>query len=299
MAKSVLNLHRDPIITLLPWIMAMAAVVFSFSVIGCIAALQNSSWGNDLARDEAVVVVPWQADKLSQKERINRVVELIIETPGLSDASIMTETEQQTLLKPWLGDELNSRSTEPLALTIPTLVKLKVAANSQLETFQLQLSKVVSDAQLVMNQQGRDQARRLNATVLSLLALVLILSLVGMLLVIVFAVKILLRSQADTIETLQQLGATRGFIHKQFQSISLRIGLSGGVLAGIFVLVIGLILWLALPEGTLARFWFENSLVAFPISILGTCLVASGIAFAGTKYSLLQTLKNLENLNKI
>jgi len=297
--KPLLNLHRDPVLTLLPWIMALGALVFGLSIIASITALKNSSWGADLAQDEAVVVVPWQVDKLSQKERINRVVELIIETPGLADAQIMTEEEQQSLLKPWLGDAVIPNSSDALQVTIPTLVKLKVSDTPRLDKFRVQLAQVVSDARLVLNQQGRDQSRRLTNTVLGLLGLVLALSLGSMMLVIVFATKVLLRSQAETIQTLRQLGATSVFVRKQLQYVALRIGLAGGFIAAILIVLIGLVMWFAIPSDTLARLWFDQSLIAFPVAIIAVGVFAVAAAWLGTRYRFLQSIENSENLTKV
>lgn len=302
MAKSVLHLHRDPILTLLPWVMAMAAFIFGLSLVAFITGAQHSLTRDSLAQDEAVVVVPWQVDKLSQKERINRVVELIIETPGLSDVHIMTEDEQQALLEPWLGTALPHDDENPLQMAVPTLIKLRVQVAKtnpsetlpQLDKFRQQLTTIIEDAELVLNQQGRDQARRLALTYLSALALILALTFICMLMIIIFAVRLMLRSQASTIQTLRQLGATRRFIRTQFLSVSRRISLAGSFLAAIFMLLLAGVLWLSIPPDTIARMWFDQSLLAFPVSIICVGVLAFALAWLGTWWGLLQNLSKAD-----
>jgi cell division transport system permease protein len=199
-------------------------------------------WSRGLAGQLTVQVpVPETISNGARSEAIvDRVLQLLSETPGVTSTAIMENQEVAALLKPWLGD-----GVEPQDLPLPTLiaVAVDVAAYPDLRILGQKLNEIAPGS--VVDDHKRWLVGLLNFARFAELTAAAVVILTGALVIVTvgFVTRAGLAIHREVVELLHLMGAEDAYIARQFQNHAFKLGLGGGLvgfaLAALTVLLMG------------------------------------------------------------
>jgi cell division transport system permease protein len=203
-------------------------------------ASASSTWRTDLSREVTIQVRPRQGRDLERD--VARVAEIVRAAPGVTGVRVNDKAASERLLEPWLGAGLDLSE-----LPVPRLIEVSVAGRGDFSALRQTLQAEVPPASL---DDHRLWLSRLGAmanamVVVGLILMLLVLVATG--LAIAFATRGAMAGNRDIIEVLSLVGASDGFIAREFQKHFLRLGLRGGAIGGVGAM---LAFWIA---GLLAR----------------------------------------------
>jgi len=284
-------LDTDASARFLPWLIAFMVYLATLALAAAIAVSNvTQAWDSGLAGKLTVQVPPAQDGGRGQSERIDAVLDVLRDTPGVRSAEQLSGKEMTELLEPWLGGAAASAD-----LPLPALIAVAVVPERapELSSLQRRLDRAAAGTQVDDHQ--RTLGRLLEvARTLQLLA-VLVVGLVGAAAVVtvVFVTRTGLSIHRDVIELLHLIGAHDAYVARQFQRHALRLGLTGGLigLALAAATLWALARWVGqeagavVPELTLSRLQ-GLSLIAVP-------LAATGVAMITARITVLRTLAKL------
>ncbi|MBK1697102.1 hypothetical protein CKO21_07560 [Rhodovibrio salinarum] len=252
----------------------------------------SQAWDTALAGKLTVQIPPPPADSAAsgQTARVDAVLDVLRQTPGVRSAEQLGRAEMTELLAPWLGEAASSTD-----LPLPALIAVEVAPDRtpELATLQRRLAEAASGTRVDDHQ--RTLGRLLEvARTLQLLA-VLVVALVGAAAVVtvVFVTRTGLSIHRNVIELLHLIGAHDAYVARQFQRHALRLGLTGGLVGlGLAAATLGaLAQWVGqetgaiVPELTLSQLqWF---------ALAGVPLATTGVAMITARVTVLRTLAKL------
>ncbi len=161
------------------------------------------------------------------RARIEAVVGVLLETPGVISAAALPARDIQALLEPWLGD-----AEIPAGLPVPVLIDVTLAEGAAVgpEDLSQRLAGVAPDIEVNDNGRSLERLVRLATSVQWVAAFVVALVSATAIAIIVFATRAGLSVHSETIELLHIIGAHDSYIARQFQIRLLVQSLIGGVL---------------------------------------------------------------------
>jgi cell division transport system permease protein len=292
MAKRGPGLITDPAGRFLPWIIAFLVYIAGLSLTGALALQEAAqSWRAGLSGTLTVEVSPIiDEDEAGMQARLERALALIRTTPGVEAAEAIPSESVRELLLPWLGPSL-----DVAALPLPRLIDIDLAQASGFDAAGLdsRLNAAVPGARVDDHAVWRDRlVRALRAMQVTGFASVTVL-LLATVAMVVFATRGGLAAQRDVVELLHLIGATDGFIARQFQRHALRhalIGGTGGALAGAATILI-----LGFVAGDLDVAPGGARLIDWPVwvALALTPLAAGGLALWAARRTVLATLARM------
>ena len=241
-------------------------------------------WGQELARTATIRIVAPIDQRAAQTEAALRILQT---TKGVAEARALTDEEQQELLAPWFGEELQID-----ALPVPRLIEI-IEDDSGIDPEGLRLRLAAEVPGAVLDNHSRWRAPLVKAASrLKLLGWVsTILITATMAAMVTLAANAALSANAQVIAVLRLVGATDAYIAQAFiRRFTLRAlaGAAGGTVAGMLAVAL-------LPStaeagsfltglGFRGWHWLVPPLVPF---------LAAGVAFAATGAAARRTLKDL------
>ena len=221
-ARRSLPLGTDQSARLLPWIVALLVYVAGLCGVGLIVLDDTLRASEHALAATLTLQVPAEASNA----RLETVLALLRQTPGILSVHLLESAETARLLEPWLGPV-------PLGeLPVPRLIDLRIDLNSatDLAALRRQLASVVPDSRLDDHRrwpQGMHAAaRRIEGILLGGITIALLL-IAG---AAVFAARAALVVHRSVVELTHTLGAADADIAGAFAVRSLRLGLLGGVI---------------------------------------------------------------------
>ncbi len=214
----------------LPWITGLmvylAVVALAATMVLADAA---EAWRHDLAGTLTVQIMPDAGPATpSLDARTRAATELLLATPGIARARVLTDDQIAALLAPWLGPEVMAAG-----LALPRLIDVALAADAGIDTKALaeRLQAAVPGASLDDHAVWLDRLLTLIGAIeaVSVVALALI-GLAGIT-IVVFTTRSGLAIHEDVIAVLHMIGARDSYIARQFQSHVLGLALKGGLVA--------------------------------------------------------------------
>jgi len=190
-----------------------------------LVASASVSWRGDISREATIQVRPRPGRDVEQDAA--RAAQIARTTAGVGEVRLYGRRESEKLLEPWLGAGLDIGE-----LPVPRLIELKVAGIPDFGALRRQLAEQVPGASL---DDHRIWVQRLGAMASAMVAIglvVMMLVLVATALAIAFATRGAMAGNRHIIEVLNLVGASDGFIAREFQKHFLRLGLKGGALGG-------------------------------------------------------------------
>jgi len=186
-----------------------------------LVASASSSWRADIAREATIQVRPRAGRDLEQDAA--RAAQIARGAPGIGEVRLYGRRESEKLLEPWLGAGLDISE-----LPVPRLIELKVSGRPDFALLRRQLAEQAPSASL---DDHRIWVQRLGAMASAMVVtgiVIMALVLVATALAIAFATRGAMAGNRHIIEVLNLVGATDGFIAREFQKHFLRLGLRGG-----------------------------------------------------------------------
>ncbi len=273
----------------LPWItglMVYLAVVALAATM--VLADAGAAWRHDLTGTLTVQIMPDAEDGAGSLDaRTRAATELLLATPGIARARVLTDDQLAALLAPWLGAE--AMMTE---LPVPRLIDVSLATNASLDTPALaaRLAATVPGASLDDHAMWLD---RLLALIDAIEAVALVvLALIGLagITIVVFTTRSGLAIHEDVVAVLHLIGARDSYIARQFQAHVLGLALKGGLVGFAFAAATVAMLG-TMTEGT-AKFLLPNmSLSLEQWIVLGVLpLIAAAIGTATARLTVMRAI---------
>ncbi len=230
----------------------------------------SSTWEADIGREITVQIRP--VDGVDLAAETNRVIDIAGAVDGVTSVRALDDGEIAALLEPWIGDT-SGFSTLP----VPRLVVVEIdpeappdiAALTQRITSETAGATV--DDHALWQERLKVMARTLIAAGIGILVLVLAATTLS----ILFATRGAMAANHDIVEVLHFVGATRGFVAREFGGRFVGLGLKAAVIgvAGAIVVFVGITIgarqFVATPAGVQIEALFGN----FSIGPLGYGLI--------------------------
>jgi cell division transport system permease protein len=191
-----------------------------------------SAWQKGIAREATIQVRPLEG--INTANEVNKAIELARQTSGIVSVRALSKLENERLLEPWLGPNINIDN-----LPVPQLILLELDTQKapNLAGLASELRAKVKGASLDDHRLWRDRLALMTGSVVAIGGLVLMLVLVAAALSVIFSTRAAMAANRDIVEVLNLVGAGDRFIARAFQRRFLQLGLEGGLVGGSAALV--------------------------------------------------------------
>jgi cell division transport system permease protein len=287
-ARRSLPLGRDGSLLLLPWVLALLVYVASLAGIGLVVIGDALRAAEQSLAGRLTVQVPAEASNA----RLQTVLALLRQTPGVRSAEVLPPAETARLLEPWLGSPLSVDE-----LPVPRLIDVRFDPDVpvDLATLRRQLASVVSDARLDDHGRWTDGLRSAARPVTVVLAMLIAVALAAVAVLSIFATVTGLSVHRGAVDLFHLLGAGDAEIGRPFALRMFWLGLLGGAIATLGTLLtvialarIGRIV--ELPAPVAATGLADWRLWTIPVVI---ALASGFIAMAGAWMTVLRRLARM------
>ena len=234
---------------------ALVVVIAIMTFLACLtagAALlvahASQAWRSDVLREATIQVKPGAGDDI--ESLVAKAVAVASRSPEVESARAYSKAESEKLLEPWLGAGLDLSQ-----LPVPRIIVLRLRGqrpDDDLASFRSALASAVPQAVL---DDHRIWATRLGAmadAVVVLAAALFMLMIVAMSTAIGFATRGAVAANREIVEVLHLVGASNGFIAKEFEGHFRRLGLRGAMIGGLAATA-------AFAAGSALSFWRAHS----------------------------------------
>ncbi|MFP3920386.1 MAG: cell division protein FtsX [Dichotomicrobium sp.] len=193
-----------------------------------------SAWLQDVASEVTVQVRPAD-DPAQTEERLERISTFLSKQIGISDVRVLSRSETDALIEPWLG-KVEGLDSLPLPRLIA--VQLDRADPPDLPTLSVALEGEFDGAVLDDHGRWKAQIRSVTSTLAVAGLGVIVLVALATVAIIVSATRSAMASNRDIVEVLHFVGARDQFIAKQFEKHFQALGIfAGSAGAGLAALV--------------------------------------------------------------
>ena len=238
--KAALPIDEGYSKTFLRVIVAVSVFLFAITlsgVLGINTMFENSK--RQVVSNFTVQVLPLPDYEASRKNLLN-VVGFLERYPDVKQVSVLSDTEINALLEPWLGSNVDIEM-----LPIPKLLDVKInnARNFDYKELAVRLSEVSSEASINDHNLWLSRLLKFINSLKMLAVTVLILVAAACVAAIIYAVKTGLNIHKDIISILHIMGATDEYVAmnyvKRISEMSFSAGIIGAVLAVPAIMLVG------------------------------------------------------------
>jgi len=186
-----------------------------------------SEWQSDVAREMTVQVRPLSGRDIEAD--VARAAAIARAAPGIAEVRPYTREESSRLLEPWLGSNLSLGD-----LPIPRVIVLRLDGRQRpdVEALRASLAREVPTASLDDHRGWVDRMRAMAGSAVAVGIAILVLVLAATVLTVTFATRGAMAANRPILEVLHFIGATDGYIAREFQRHFLALGLKGGAIGG-------------------------------------------------------------------
>jgi cell division transport system permease protein len=214
--------------------------------------------------------LPPEKDQQAFEEGVQKVLWLTKQHPAVKEGHALSKSEIQTLIRPWLGEDV------PDGLPLPAIIDIKLNPGADAAKLQADILALVPAASVDTHDGTLDDVKTLAATVR-----LFVLLLTGAIVLIASAavasiVRAKLALHAKEVETLHLIGASDEYIARQFRQHALKGSLRGSVL-GLLAMVL-----LLVAAGYFTRTLDLSLLPRFNLNTAQWVLFVTGPLFAGS-----------------
>ncbi len=229
------------------------------------------AWLRDVASEVSVQVLP--RDGTDMEKTLGEVADFLTRQPGVETTNTLSAQTSLELLEPWLGQ---SDALESLPLPRLIAVQLRREAPPNFESLSKELTEKFPGVSLDDHRQWQRQIK----TVTRSLALggiaILLLVAAATTAIIVSATRSAMASNREIVEVLHFVGATDGFIAREFEkhflTLGIRAGLIGAASAMFVFLAIPIVTWL-LGGGSMTGIEFNRLIGTGTLDLAGYVLL--------------------------
>ncbi|MBT5429723.1 MAG: cell division protein [Rhodospirillaceae bacterium] len=283
-----LALAKDDTNRFLPWLIAFMSLLAILSVAGFLLLKQVSDLFEYNSNDTMTIQVPSGNSEKRTNKKVTQIINILRETGGVIEVSLVPKVEVIQLLKPWLGSISGSQT-----LPLPQIIDIQIDRGSGItpEKISNVLTIIVPDITVddhsiwLIGLVKTLQSAELTALFILLLIIFVIIG------TVIFTTRTGMGIHKQTIEVLHFVGAHDDFIARQFAIRGLVVGLQGGLIGFFFAIPILYLfdhLLQNLEEGLLPKaevnifVWLSVALVVPMISSI-TMLTARGTVLKSLK----------------
>jgi cell division transport system permease protein len=208
----------------------------------------SQQWSADLAR-EASVQIRARAG-LDMDAEAERVARLVRAGAGVTAAHVFSKAESEGLLEPWLGQNLNFED-----LPVPRLIVVTFdpSAQNASESLRQSLAKNAPNATFDDHRAWSERLSTMGRTLVLIAVGMSLLILLAMALAVAFATSGAMAGSREIVDVLHLVGASDGFISRQYQRQFLVFGLKGGFYGALAASLVFIIF------GQLSRYWASGA----------------------------------------
>ena len=192
-----------------------------------------SAWLRDIASEVTVQIEP--RDKVDTEKTVSEVALLLAAEPGIAKVKPMTIADSSALLEPWLGQSEALKS-----LPVPRLIAIELDRSAPPDLAALR--KQLADRFPAVTIDDHRQWQRQIQTVTRSFALgglaILVLVAAATTAIIVSATRSAMASNREIVEVLHFVGATDGFIAREFEKHFLRLGIRAGLVGAVSAMLV-------------------------------------------------------------
>ncbi|MBI4184863.1 MAG: cell division protein [Proteobacteria bacterium] len=280
-------LRRDTTSRFLPWLIGLMVYLAALLVAGAIALDGAADRWDRAITGTVTVQVPAASEAAEAGRRVEALLDLLRQTPGVAAATAVPPEGLAKLLEPWLGPGAASAG-----LPLPGLIDVRVEERSRIDFAALsaKLAEAVPGTAVDTHELWAGRIVALARSLQALAALIVGLVAGAAVAAVVLSARAGLSVHREAIELLHLIGAEDSYIAGQFGRQALDLALVGGFL-GLFGALATLLFlsWMArgiggslLPELTLTA-WQWAGLLALP-------LVAGAVAAVSAWLTVVRTL---------
>lgn len=247
-----------------------------------------SAWLRDVASEVTVQVEPVGPNARNVEATTLQVTQYLLTQPGIQRVTPLSLAASNELLEPWLGQ------TEALkALPVPRLIAIDINRDSppNFAALEAGLKRAFpTGVRLDDHRQWQQQIRTVTRSFALGGIAILLLVAAATTAIIISATRAAMAANRDIVEVLHFVGATDGFIAREFEKHFLRLGVRAGIIgAACAVLVFILVPWVTfLGGGSVSLIELERlagggsldwggylALTAVVVVVAGLCMLTS------------------------
>ena len=291
--KSVVPLNRDATGRFLPWLVAVMVYLAALALVSAMAMSKIvTRWDHGLS-GQVTVQLPVSESDLTEaaiEARRDSVIRLLLQSPGVLSANHMGAAETAALLEPWLG-----QSSGLSELPLPDLIAVEIDQLTPPDTAALtvRIEAIVPGATIDDHQRWLGNLLSLARSIEIVAALVVLLVGLSAVIMVVFVTRMGLAVHYQIVELLHLIGAQDGYIAREFQLHSLKLGFFGGLVGVAFaaVTIVGISQLLGRAGTALLP---ELSLIPLEWAVLAILPLASAlVAMLTARVTVLRTLARI------
>jgi cell division transport system permease protein len=276
-------------------IMTFLAALTAGAVMMVVSAAGD--WRSEVGREVTIQVRTVTGRDMEADVR--KAAEIARAVRGVADVRVYTKEESARLVEPWLGTGL------PLdELPIPRMIVVKLwnGPPPDFAALRKTLAAQVPSASLDDHRRWIDRMRTMAGTAVAGGVAILLMVLLVTILSVTFATRGAMAANRPIVEVLHYVGATDGFVARQFQRHFLKLGFRGGVIGGTVAIVLFGMLqatnsWLTgTASGDEAEALFGTFSIGFTgyLAILGQIVLMALVTALASRQTVRHTLKTIE-----
>ncbi len=290
-----LPLERDPSGRFLRWLIAVMVYLAALALVSAMVLSKVvERWDTGLSGSITVQIPPRQNPSsdpagagATAEASLDKVIDILLATPGVTSAKVLDPGEIVELLEPWLGAGASYGD-----LPLPELIAVDIdpAAAPDLEELSRKLARAVPGTVLDDHQSWLGRLLDLARSIELVAALVVLLVGASAVAMVVFATRMGLAIHGRVIELLHLIGAQDSYVAREFEVHALKLALRGGVF-GLLLAVLTVILVERLFMRMEAALLPELMLVPAEWAVLALLpLAVAGVAMLTARFTVLGTL---------
>ena len=287
--RSDLPVHGDSAGGFIPWLVAIMVFLGILAISG-VSVFDTilSGWSKSVTGTLTIQVPALPADQavVSTNERTNRIVEALQGMPQVQSARVLSESELETLLAPWLGDGLGTSD-----LPLPALIDVTLThdASSALDELRAAIHAIVPDAIIDDHRRWFEHLIELTEGFRLLAISVALVVALALALTVVYATRASLAEFSEIIAVFHLIGARDMYVAAQFAKRTFLAAAKGSAVGLIcaFTTLLSIALLAQnvesgfLPEISLSwLFWASLPVVAIAAALLA--MITAYITVLGT-----------------
>lgn len=203
----------------------------------------TQTWAHSHTGEFTIEVRPLSAKETGEAVpsltvRVASVLEVLKNTPGIANATPLSEGEMRRLLGPWLGEDVNFQD-----LPLPVLINATVAQNAieNVADMAARLESTIPGVKVDDNGAWLDAMKKFVDTLTFIARLIVVLLGTAAALTVVLVTRVGLLAHRDIVDILHIMGAPDRYLAWQFQTFVARIALIGSVV-GVTMAVLAVML---------------------------------------------------------
>lgn len=255
------------------------------------------SWQSQVSHEATVQIMP--AAGLDMEKALKEAITIARSFGGVAAARIVSRSETEQLLAPWLGSGFDM---DELPVPRLVIVTLQHGARPDFDGLREALQQNVPSARFDDHQLWIDRFVFMAHGLVAGGVLVFLLVLAAMIVTVVFATRGALSSNRHIIEVLHFIGADSGFIARQFDGCFFRIGLKGALAGGICAILLFVLasFWLSYNmttlQGSQMLILFGNFSAGWInlAEILVLILFVSLLTMLTSRYTVIRQLRHMD-----